>query len=181
VIVVDPKPRGFFAATQLAYDIKVPSDSLLIFKGGSANITATGRLGTTRAKSASGDIALGDLSGAGVVDTASGSIALGDVEQSVRLRSGSGRVRLGSSDWAMISTGSGDISIERATGKLVAKTGSGDIRIGVASGVAVWTDVQTGSGRLTSDLPKLGEPERGAPYVEIRATTGSGDIALSSV
>jgi hypothetical protein len=218
ILVIGPKPRGFFGATDLHYDIKVPSDSQLVVRSGSAQVVASGRLGTARVKTASGDIALDGLSGAGVVDTGSGDISIGDAEAALRVRSGSGAVRIGSTGQGVVSTGSGDVGVDRVVGKLVVKSGSGDleigeaqgdvvfttgsgstvvgcsrggriaskaasgdVRIGVAAGVAVWTDVSTVSGRLSSDLPRMGEPERGAPYVEIRATTVSGDIALTSV
>ncbi|GAB4011168.1 DUF4097 family beta strand repeat-containing protein [Nocardioides ultimimeridianus] len=181
VLVIGPRHRGFSAATHLRYDITVPTDSQLVVRSGSASLEVTGRLGTTRVKTGSGDVAVDGLSGPGVVDSGSGAISVGDSAGALRLRSGSGRVRVGSSREAVVSTGSGDISVGTLTGKLVAKSGSGDLRVGVASGFAVWTDITTGSGRLTSDLPRMGEPERGAPYVEIRATTGSGDIALTSV
>ncbi|GAB3856897.1 hypothetical protein GCM10028801_14650 [Nocardioides maradonensis] len=181
VLVIGPRQRGFFAGSHLRYEIKVPTDSQLVVRSGSADVTVTGRLGTTRVKTGSGDVALDGLSGPGVLDSGSGALSVGDADATLRLRSGSGRVRVGSSREAVVSTGSGDISVGTLTGKLVAKSGSGDLRIGVASGLAVWTDISTGSGRLSSDLPRMGEPERGAPYVEIRATTGSGDIALTSV
>lgn len=181
VIVIGPRQRGLFGASQLRYDITLPADSQLVVRSGSATVVATGRLGQAKVKTGSGDVALDGLSGPGVLDSGSGAISVGDTAAALRLRSGSGRVRIGSSGEAVVSTGSGDINVGTLTGKLVAKSGSGDVRIGVASGMAVWTDISTGTGRLSSDLPRMGEPERGAPYVEIRATTGSGDIALTSV
>lgn len=218
VIVAGPRPRGFFGATDVHVEIKVPTDSQLVVRSGSATVVATGRLGTTRVKTGSGDVTLDDLSGPVTVDTGSGDIGIGDAEAALRVRSGSGAVRIGSTGQGLVSTGSGDVRIDSLTGKLVVKSGSGDleigeaqgdvafttasgstvvgrsrggriaskgasgdVRIGVAPGVAVWTDVSTVSGRLTSDLPRMGEPERGAPYVEIRATTVSGDIALNGV
>ena len=63
-------------------------------------------------------------------------------------------------------------------GRLTAKTASGDVRIGVVAGTPVWTDVRTASGRLTSTLPRTGEPAADQPYLEVRATTASGDVTL---
>ena len=45
-------------------------------------------------------------------------------------------------------------------------------------GTPVWTDVRTASGRLSSDLPSTGEPAPDQPYLEVRATTASGDVTL---
>ena len=47
-----------------------------------------------------------------------------------------------------------------------------------AAGTPVWTDVRTVSGRLHSDLPRTGEPADDQPYLEVRATTASGDVTL---
>ena len=80
---------------------------------------------------------------------------------------------------AVVTTGSGDLVVaEVASGRVTAKTASGDVRIGVVSGTPVWTDVRTASGRLTSTLPSTGEPAPGQAYLEVRATTASGDVTL---
>lgn len=216
VLVVGPKPHGMFASTALDYDIKVPVDTELVVKSGSASVEVSGRLGTARIKSGSGAVALGDLSGPSTVDTGFAPVTVGDAADSLRVRSGSGEVRIGSASEVVVSTGSGDVSTERVSGKLVAKTGRGsltvgdvegeiafntgfgdavvrrcrggriavkggrgDVRIGIADGVAVWTEMTTGFGRITSELTPRGKPEPGAPYVEIRATTASGDITLT--
>jgi hypothetical protein len=42
----------------------------------------------------------------------------------------------------------------------------------------VWTDVQTTTGRVRSALPPLGPPQDGQEYVEVRASSVSGDISL---
>ena len=61
---------------------------------------------------------------------------------------------------------------------MTAKTASGDVRVGVVPGTPVWTDIRTASGRLASDLPATGEPGPDQPYLEVRATTASGDVTL---
>ena len=65
-----------------------------------------------------------------------------------------------------------------AAGRVTARTGSGDVRVGVVAGTPVWTDIRTASGRLSSDLPSTGEPGPDQPYLEVRATTASGDVTL---
>ena len=80
---------------------------------------------------------------------------------------------------AVFTTGSGDLVVgETASGRVTARTASGDVRIGVRAGTPVWTDVRTASGRLSSSLPSTGEPAEGQPFLEVRATTASGDVTL---
>lgn len=64
-------------------------------------------------------------------------------------------------------------------GALQARTASGDITVGVTPGIPVWTDINTMSGDITPDLTPLGSPEEGAPFVELRLRTVSGDIAIA--
>ena len=45
----------------------------------------------------------------------------------------------------------------------------------------MWTDLNTVSGAVRSDLEGAGQPEPGADYVELRARTVSGDIHLTEV
>ena len=78
-----------------------------------------------------------------------------------------------------MTTGSGDTVIRTATrGRITSKGASGDVRIGVPAGTPVWTDITTVSGTVRSGLEGVGEPEPGADYVEVRATTVSGDVHL---
>ena len=98
---------------------------------------------------------------------------------------------------AVVKTGSGDLEVGESTADLTSKTGSGDVvvrtarrgriqvkgastrvHVGIPAGTPVWTDVTTVSGRVSSTLPPVGQPEPGADHVELRATTVSGDITL---
>ena len=82
----------------------------------------------------------------------------------------------------VFTSGSGDLVIGRAgAGRISAKTASGDVSIGVQGGTPVWTDVRTLSGRLASSLPATGEPAEGEPFLEVRATTASGDVTLHQI
>jgi len=45
----------------------------------------------------------------------------------------------------------------------------------------VWTDVSCVSGSVSSNLTGAGQPEDGQDYIEIRATTVSGDISLAQL
>ena len=45
----------------------------------------------------------------------------------------------------------------------------------------MWTDVSSVSGHVRSDLVGAGQPEEGQDYLEIRATTVSGDVTLTQL
>ena len=150
---------------------------------GSGDVTLANVGRDLRVSSGSGDIELGDLGGAAQVTTGSGSIQLGAVAAEVLAKTGSGdlRVREASGD-AALRTGSGGIFVEKASrGQLVAKTGSGDVRVGIPAGVPVWTDIQSGSGRVHNGLQGVGEPTGGQDYLELRAKTGSGSVFLEQL
>ena len=58
-------------------------------------------------------------------------------------------------------------------GKITAKNVSGDVRVGIPAGTPVWTDVNTVTGSVASNLESAGKPAEGQDYVELRATTVS--------
>ncbi len=79
-------------------------------------------------------------------------------------------------------TGSGDVHVGRIhRGAVKAKAASGDIHIGVPAGIPVWTDISCINGSVRSNLEGAGQPEKDQDYIEIRATTVSGDITLSQL
>ena len=115
-----------------------------------------------------------------MVTTGSGDVRVEASAGELAVKTGSGDAQVGQvSGDVVFTTGSGDLVIGRAaSGRITAKTASGDVRIGVAGGTPVWTDVRTASGRLSSSLPTTGEPADGQSYLEVRATTASGDVTL---
>lgn len=133
-----------------------------------------------RIKSGSGDVTVGRVDGGLVISTGSGDVRVDSPLGSLAVKSGSGDVVIGESgDELACTTGSGDLRVESASrGRLTAKTASGDIGIGFTAGIPVWTDINTVSGRISSHLPHTGEPAEGQDFVEVRATTVSGDITL---
>ena len=154
--------------------------------------------GPARLQTGSGDVILEHLSGAGqvksgsgdvhvervddhlVVSTGSGDVRVGGARASVAIKTGSGDAQVASlSDDLVYTTGSGDLVVESAdAGRITAKTASGDVRVGVRAGTPVWTDIRTVSGRIHSDLPSTGEPAPDQAFLEVRATTASGDVSL---
>ena len=136
--------------------------------------------GEARIKSGSGDIRVHRADSGLVVTSGSGDVRVDSASGEVAVKTGSGDAQLGSVTGDVVfTTGSGDLTVAQASsGRVTAKTASGDVRIGVASGTPVWTDVRTASGRLSSSLPSTGEPAADQPFLEVRATTASGDVTL---
>ncbi|MBC2931846.1 DUF4097 family beta strand repeat-containing protein [Nocardioides sp. zg-1228] len=151
----------------------------VVVQSGSGDLHAGHLLGDAHLRSGSGDIVVRRAESALVVTTGSGDVRV-DSADGLAVKTGSGDAHVQSlGGEAVFTTGSGDLVVAQvASGRVTAKTASGDVRIGVDDGTPVWTDVRTASGRLTSMLPSTGEPAPDQPYLEVRATTASGDVTL---
>ena len=136
-----------------------------------------------RVKSGSGDVQVGRTESAVAVSTGSGDVRLGTSQGPAVVKTGSGDLRVvDATDDVSLSTGSGDLLVESARrGRFTVKGASGDIQIGIPAGVPVWTDINTVSGRIRSDLEGAGEPTAGADHIEVRAKTVSGDVVLTQI
>ncbi|MEZ0577125.1 DUF4097 domain-containing protein [Nocardioides sp. MH1] len=147
---------------------------------GSGDVSLRGVEGDLRIRSGSGDVNAEHLAGTTTISTGSGDIRIARSGGPVLVKTGSGDldVERAETDVTM-TTGSGDVVVRHAArGRITSKGASGDVRIGVPAGTPVWTDLTTLSGAVRSGVEGVGEPEPGADYVEIRATTVSGDIHL---
>lgn len=155
-------------------------DGDTVVQSGSGDLVAAHLAGDARVKTGSGDVLVRRVDSALVVTTGSGDVRVERAGDELAIKTGSGDAHVRSMQGeAVFTTGSGDLVIdETAAGRVTAKTASGDVRIGVRAGVPVWTDVRTASGRLSSSLPSTGEPAPDQPYLELRATTASGDVSL---
>lgn len=151
-------------------------------ESGSGDVTV-GHAGEIRFKSGSGDIRLRHLAGDCSVSTGSGDVSIGTAEGRVQTKSGSGDLQVAEARADLgFTTASGDLEVRRFTsGGLVAKSASGDVRLGIPAGIPVWTDLNTVTGRLASNLDGAGEPTPGQDYLELRASSVSGDITLDQL
>ncbi len=169
IVVIGPKNRtGFLGRSDaLSVHATLPHGSSLATKLGSADVTATGRLGETRIKTGSGDVTLEYVDGKALVEAGSGDIEIGEITGDLRAKSGSGTVEVGSAGGPVsASTGSGDVEIGVATQSVTVKSGSGDMRVRDAqSDVAL----STASGDLIVDLMRHGQ---------LQAKNVSGDIRV---
>lgn len=147
---------------------------------GSGDIRIAGVAGELKIRSGSGDVTLARTGAAASISSGSGDIRIARAQGPVVVKTGSGDLEIDDAGADVASTtGSGDVTVRTAhRGRISAKGASGDIRVGVPAGTPVWTDVTTLTGRITSTLQAVGEPEPGSDHVEVRATTVSGDIAL---
>lgn len=150
---------------------------------GSGDVTVDVAHGELRVKSGSGDVTVTRTESAVAVSTGSGDVRLGTTSGPAVVKTGSGDFRVvDAGDDVSLSTGSGDLLVETARrGKFTLKAASGDVRIGIPAGIPVWTDINTISGRIRSDLDGAGEPAAGAEHLEVRAKTVSGDVVLTQV
>jgi len=155
-------------------------DGDTVVQSGSGDVSAEHLAGDARIKSGSGDIVVRRAESSLLITTGSGDVRVEAPGDELAVKTGSGDALVGSlAGDAVFTTGSGDLVVHRAaSGRVTAKTASGDVSIGVVPGTPVWTDVRTASGRLASDLPSTGEPAPDQPYLEVRATTASGDVTL---
>ncbi len=136
-----------------------------------------------RIKSGSGDVELGEVLGSAGISTGSGDVDLGRAVGKAVLKTGSGdlEVQRMESD-LQLNTASGDLVVRHASrGRLTAKSASGDVVVGIPEGTPVWTDVNTVTGSVSSNLASTGKPAEGQDHVELRATSVSGDIRLQQV
>ena len=171
IAVIGPRNRSGFSISfgssgQLHVRISAPVGSALSTKLGSADLVATGALGTCSLTSGSGSLTAEDI-GTLEATTGSGDLVVNSVSGDASTRSGSGDVRLGhiTGDVSAL-TGSGDTLLGTVEGRVSAKSGSGDVRIEVSRQGA---GVTTASGDVAVAL-------LGGGGVEAR--TASGDILV---
>nr|WP_243850952.1 DUF4097 family beta strand repeat-containing protein [Modestobacter marinus] len=135
-----------------------------------------------QARSASGDVRGGRVDGRFTAATASGDVQLDDARGPVDVRTASGDVVLARTVTDVSAkTASGDVRVERAvSGTVRVRTVSGDTTVAVQPGLRVWLDVQSVSGRLTSDLDgdAPGAVDDPTAALSVLLTSVSGDLRL---
>jgi DUF4097 and DUF4098 domain-containing protein YvlB len=158
------------------------------------------------ARSASGDISVGEVSGEADLTTASGDVSCGTLNSGGRVKTASGQVAVKSArGYLAVQSASGDLkagqldggckfhtatgsqTVERlVSGEVTFETVSGDLCLGVARGTAVAVEVNTLSGELSSEIELDGDEfaspdgpgEAGYPLLNLRARSVSGDVRI---
>jgi hypothetical protein len=155
----------------------------VVVDSGSGDVRCQEARAEVRITSGSGDVDLGDVSGTVGISTGSGDVVIGVAHERTVIKTGSGDLSLKRSEADVsLTTASGDLVVQEAPrGRITAKNVSGDVRVGIPAGTPVWTDVNTVTGTIASNLHAVGKPADGQEYVELRATTVSGDVRLVEV
>ncbi|MFI6072589.1 DUF4097 family beta strand repeat-containing protein [Actinoplanes sp. NPDC051343] len=183
---------------KLAITIRVPAGSALAGKSSSADVRAQGIYSVVQLNVASADVQVDEVTGDALLDAASGDLSIARVGGGLRIKSSSGTLRVGDVIGDVSAeTASGDIHLHSGDASVKAKTASGDIEVGllrqgraqlgtasgdvsvgIAAGTGIWLDLDTASGKSTSDLTNLGDvpPTDKPTSLELRVRTASGDI-----
>jgi DUF4097 and DUF4098 domain-containing protein YvlB len=133
--------------------------------------------------SASGDVRAGRVDGGLSVNTASGDVKAQHVGGSAEVKGASADVEIDDLGGDLRSnTASGDVRVGAARqGTLRVNSASGDVSVGVVPGVGVWMDLNTLSGRTSSDLNMSGDSPPASHDLTVQVRTLSGDIKIHRV
>lgn len=164
-------------------DVTMEHARVVELTAGSGDVRIDHVEGDLVTKSGSGDLMIGILGGDSQVVSGSGDITVQQSAGRLSAKTGSGNIEIAEAGNEVSATGaSGDLHIRLARrGAIQARTASGDITVGVLAGVPVWTDLNTVSGTVRSELESLGEPAEGQDYVELRTRAVSGDVVVRHV
>lgn len=201
-VIVELKRKsafGFSRGPQVGIRVRCPNGSDLAALTASADVAATGSLGSVGVKTASGDVLLENASSLHV-ETASGDVRVHDVEGSAEIRTTSGdasvrrcggplTAKLVSGDLTVddaaagldVTTVSGDLHVRVAGGgRMQVQSLSGDVELAVAPGQRLYVDASSVSGRMSTDLGLDDAPpaDPGAPVRDLRVRTISGDVRI---
>jgi len=177
--------RGRFGEIQIetgSGDVEfeeVASNAKVSAASGNVQISRVG--GDARLNTASGDLQVTTIAGDAKLNSASGDIRLGDVGGRLEANSASGGVEVGETrSEVSVSTASGDQRIGSVTeGSVSLKSASGDLRVGIRQGSRLWVDARSRAGEVSSELELSDVASEGeGPFVELRANTMSGDVAI---
>lgn len=192
IVVLAPRRHvGFFGGDrELRVRATVPTGSEIATKLGSADVSATGRLGRAKIRTGSGDVHLEQVAEEALVETGSGDVTIGGAGV-LRVKTGSGEVEVDTlGGEGSISTGSGDVEIGAATGRVQVKSGSGDLRVrdarhgvelGTASGDLYVDRVHRGQATLknvSGDI-HVGIPAGVPVWTDVSSVTGSVTSSLA--
>lgn len=152
----------------------------MLVESGSGDVEIREATDSLRVKSGSGDVVIGHAGSAVAVSAGSGDIRVVDGHGAVGAKTGSGDLYVVDARGDVsLHSGSGDLVVGTLHGgSVTARGASGGVEVGIPRGTPVWTDINTMSGRIDSDLAGVGEPAPGQDHVEVRATLVSGDVRL---
>jgi hypothetical protein len=156
------------------------------------------RIDALQASIASGEVAIGHITGGATVDGGAFAMRIGEVKGTVGLTSSGGRAWIGHASADLdLSSGRGDFDVDRADGSITATTasgairigrmthgqakltnGSGNIEVGIAEGTAASIDVNSERGAVHDFVSAQGNPDPSDRTVMVYARTRHGDIIV---
>ena len=190
--------RRLFRAGCFAVTVRTPAGARGRVSTASADVDvrgAMGRLDLTgasgdidveqcaelHARSASGDLRIGAVTGPASVASASGDLRVGRAGDGLQARTASGDIEIGDSlGDVSLTTASGDLDVGAASGGSVrVRSVSGDATVGVVPGLRVWLDLSSVSGRMESQLDEdSAAASQGAPQLSVSMRSVSGDLRV---
>lgn len=197
--IVEPRQRHSIRFDNSGLDVRValPAGSHCSASTATADIRATGELGSLNAKTASGAIRADTITGEVDVNTATGEIGIDDASSRVSASSAAGAIKIGRVGGDLdVKNASGSVEISKAEADASVKTASGGvqigslargqaeigtvaggIRVGVAKGTGVYLDMTSFVGRVTSEL----EPSQASDSVDLHLKCRSVSGAIKVV
>lgn len=167
--IVGPKGRMFdFSRKSRSVEvtIELPSGSTLSGDTQVGDLTATGRLGETRFRSAAGSIRA-ERTGALRASTSAGSVAVDAAGGDADVHTASGRIQLGDIDGGLVVKNSnGEIEVGDVTGNVQARSSNGSIILDRVGGNV---DAKTANGSV-----RVGQVSRGTATL----ATSMGDLEI---
>jgi hypothetical protein len=220
--VIAPKPSlmsRILSSPSLDITVSLPAGSALHAELGAGNVSATGTVGhcmvrtgagnirladtgALDARSGTGDIVVGTVTGDATIETPAGHTQISSATGDVSIRNGSTGPRIGTVGGDLrVRAGHGRIEAESVAGSVEArtahgaviigvatgsdvelKTSHGDLEVGIPDGRAVWLDLDTKYGRVVSEfVPTAEGPAPGGPSVRIVGRTSYGDIRIRRI
>jgi hypothetical protein len=200
-----PRQGGLFdlpvfgrrSGRSLDVHVRVPTGTPVRISTFTAPITISGPVGRADLAWGAADVAVRDVEGDLRLRYGNGSAKAVRVTGSVQLRAGSGSAQFGEIGNGLSAgcgsgdlrarlvrgtvrsrSGSGSVELGEVHGDVDVASGSGDVAIGLPTGVAAQLDVQTGSGRVESELPIEDRPQARSATIRLRARTGHGNVRL---
>jgi DUF4097 and DUF4098 domain-containing protein YvlB len=197
-LAVAHRARGLGRLTGGDLDVRleVPTGASVDIETGSADARLDGSLGDVTYKSGSGDVRIAEASGDVAAKVGSGDLSAGPIAGDLTFHSASGDVmasavggglvaRTASGDVhvgvvgssAQATTVSGDIEIGSVSvGTTSLRSVSGDVEVGVVPGMAVYLDLMSTSGDVSSDLDE--GHDGSTPDLELSVASVSGDVRV---
>jgi DUF4097 and DUF4098 domain-containing protein YvlB len=219
--VIAPKPSlmaRILNSPSVDIVVSLPSGSAVRADLGAGTIAAAGRLGhctvrtgagnirledtgTLEARSGTGDIVVGNVTGDATMETPAGHTQISSATGSVSIRNGSTGPRIGTVGGDLrVRAGHGRIEAESVAGNLDArtahgavvigvatgdeidlKTSHGDLEVGIPDGRAVWLDLDTKYGRVASEFTPTAQEPKGGRAVRVVGHTSYGDIRIRRI